>query len=468
MVAGSSLHCPASQGSFRPQQFPQQLFRPQSFRSRQPQPSDKCFACGQFGQTRHFAQTTAALTTTEPRQACPALPSTSSGTLSRLGTDEYFNVVVDPYSQSAGTDERDLLERSYEDYLEGSESVIVIRVGLELMLNFGKALALLNLSSALSVKEGYKIPFYYTPTPVYLQNNKTALQNSDFVRSAITELLKVGSVVECIVPPVVINPLSVSIQPNGKKRLILDLRHVNFFFVKKSKIKFEDAKSFPQCWLARPCAWACSFDIKSGYHHIEIFVSDQQFLGFAWVFEGVTKYFKFTVLPFGLSVRPYIFSKVMRPLVKYWRSKAISIVVYLDDGISAAQSFSKCEEHSLVVRSDLFQSGFVPNKDKCQWVPIQVICWLGIFWDFKNNSMFIPLEMISGIFDEVVKIMSRKSVSARNLARVTRRIISNFLIMGDVCKLMTKAMHRLIESRIGWDAQVVLDSDVLVELKILA
>ena len=118
--------------------------------------------------------------------------------------------------------------------------------------------------------------------------------------------------------------------------------------------------------IARPCAWACSFDIKSGYHHIEIFESDQQFLGYAWVFEAVTKYFKFTVLPFGLSVGPYIFSKVMRPLVKYWRSKAISIVAYLDDGISAAQSFSKCEEHPLLVMSDLFKSRFVANKDKCQ------------------------------------------------------------------------------------------------------
>ena len=155
----------------------------------------------------------------------------------------------------------------------------------------------------------------------------------------------------------------------------------------------------------------------------------------------------------------------MRPLVKYWRSKAISIVAYLDDGISAAQSFSKCEEHSLLAKSDLFKSGFVPNKDKCQWVPIQVICWLGIFWDFKNNCMFIPLGKISGILDEVVEIMSCKRVSARKLARVTGRIISNFLIMGDVCKLMNKAMHRLIECRRGWDAQVVLDSDELVELK---
>ena len=79
--------------------------------------------------------------------------------------------------------------------------------------------------------------------------------------------------------------------------------------------------------------------------------------------------------------------------------------------------------------------------------------------------MFIPLEKISGILDEVVEIMSCKSVSARKLARVTGRIISNFLIMGDVCKLMTKAMHRLIECRRGWDAQVVLDSDALVELR---
>ena len=128
--------------------------------------------------------------------------------------------------------------------------------------------------------------------------------------AAITELLKVGSVVECPFPPVVVNPLSVSVQSNGKKRLILDLRHVNFF-VKKCKIKFEDAKSFLQSLLARPTVWACSFDIKSGYHHFEMFESDQELWGFSWVLEGVTKYFKFTVLPFGLSVGPYIFSQVM-------------------------------------------------------------------------------------------------------------------------------------------------------------
>ena len=135
------------------------------------------------------------------------------------------------------------------------------------MFSFGKALVLLILF--LAIREGYKIPFYYTPTSVFLPNNKSALHNADFVLGAITELLKVGSVVQCPCPPVVVNPLSVSIQPNGKKRLILDLRHVNLF-VKKSKIKFGDAKSFLECLVASPCAWACSFDINSGTRELTL------------------------------------------------------------------------------------------------------------------------------------------------------------------------------------------------------
>ena len=71
-----------------------------------------------IGQTRRFAQTTVACTATEPCQAHPALPPASSETFNRLGTAEYFNVVVDlcSHDQTVGIEERDLLERSYENY----------------------------------------------------------------------------------------------------------------------------------------------------------------------------------------------------------------------------------------------------------------------------------------------------------------------------------------------------------------
>ena len=149
-----------------------------------------------------------------------------------------------------------------------------------------------------TILEGYKIPFYFTPAPATFGNNKSSLQHADFVHKAITDLLAVGSVVECSSPPSVINPLSVSIQSNGKKRLILDLRYPNSF-VKKFTIKFEDAKTMLNSFIDHSQNWFYSFDIKSGYHHIDIFPPDQDFLGFSWSFSGVTRYFKFTVLPFG-------------------------------------------------------------------------------------------------------------------------------------------------------------------------
>ena len=126
-------------------------------------------------------------------------------------------MIVDLCSFS-GLEEKDLVECSYADYLEGCDSVIVksrLRINVRFSEGIGASQFILSV-----IREGLKIPFYYTPTSVYQQNNNSALTYSDFVVSAITELLKVGSAVECPFPPVVVNPLSVSVQSNGKKKFI--------------------------------------------------------------------------------------------------------------------------------------------------------------------------------------------------------------------------------------------------------
>ena len=41
---------------------------------------------------------------------------------------------------------------------------------------------------------------------------------------------------------------------------------------------------------------------------MDIFHPHQQFLGFAWDFEGVTRYSTFSVLPFGLSTASFCFT----------------------------------------------------------------------------------------------------------------------------------------------------------------
>ena len=376
--------------------------------------------------------------------------------LARLGPDKYsdFDFDLDHIS----------LDSYFAEYFEGSSQVIVkgrLKANISFWQSIGASKFILD-----TLSFGYKIPFSREPTIVFLNNNRSALGESDFVESAIQELLRVGSIVSCTRPPEVVNPLSVSVQSSGKKRLILDLRHVNFF-VNKSKIKFEDAQSMLNFLIGESLSnlWAYSFDIKSGYHHVEIYPTHQRFLGFSWVFNGVRKYFKFVVLPFGLSTGPYIFTKVMRPLVKHWRSQALRIVVYLDDGLGVCGTKDTCLRQSLLVHSDLISSGFVPNKDKCMWIPSQLLRWLGFHWDFARGLLSIPEDKISVLLASIGEVFSSRVVTARMLAQVTGRIISCMLVFGHICKIMTKALHSVIVDRASWNAAgVFLTDEAISEL----
>lgn len=98
----------------------------------------------------------------------------------------------------------------------------------------------------------------------------------------------------------------------------------------------------------------------SGYHHIEIVPHHCTYLGFAWR----SNHYVFTVLPFGLSPAPYAFAKIMCPLVCWWCSKGIQIVVHLDDGICAVESERQASKTSGLVQRSLCQTGFVENEAK--------------------------------------------------------------------------------------------------------
>ena len=52
-----------------------------------------------------------------------------------------------------------------------------------------------------------------------------------------------------------------------------------------------------------------TFDLKSGYHQIDIRPAQHKYLGFAWEREGRRQFYPFTVLPFGLATACYIFTK---------------------------------------------------------------------------------------------------------------------------------------------------------------
>ena len=181
------------------------------------------------------------------------------------------------------------------------------------------------------IRCGYKIPFISMPPPQLFKNNGSAVNECVFVGGVILELLRDNRIEEVFSSPDIVNPLSVSVQSSGKKRLILDLRHINLH-IYKQKFRCEDLHTIKNVFAKD--FFVFSFDLKSGYHHVDIFPDHRKYLAFSWDFgKGHTRYFQFTVLPFGLSSAPFIFTKLLKPLITHWRSQGIPIPIFFDDGV---------------------------------------------------------------------------------------------------------------------------------------
>ena len=226
----------------------------------------------------------------------------------------------------------------------------------------------------------------------------------DFVEESISELLKCDSIIEAEKPPEVINPLSVSVNSSGEKRLILDLRYVNGH-VYKDKIKFEDWKCFEH-YLEGKKEYLFKFDLKNGYHHIDIFEPHQKFLGFSWIFKCSIKFFVFTILPFGLTSAPFISSKVeFRPLVKYWRLNSVKITCFLDDGIGIEYNYEEAKRKSEFVQQTLTKSGFISNIQKSTWEPCKILTWLRIDINLSSGTLKITKSQIENILNTISLIL---------------------------------------------------------------
>ena len=119
------------------------------------------------------------------------------------------------------------------------------------------------------------------------------------METTITDLLKAGSVYKVRQQDIAIcSPLGVVPKKNGKLRLILDLRYLNKHLSVR-KFKYEDLLVVSQ--IAAKGDWFITFDLRNGYHHIDIGREHWKYLGFSFPINGCVKYFVFTSLPFGLA-----------------------------------------------------------------------------------------------------------------------------------------------------------------------
>ena len=108
------------------------------------------------------------------------------------------------------------------------------------------------------------------------------------------------------------------------------------------------------CNMLQKNDYLTSIDLADAFLHILIHPSHRKYLQFQW--HG--RQYQFRVLPFGLSLSPLVFTKVLKPVLRWARRRGIRISAYLDDLIIVAKTKELSREHTRLVHAKLVELGY--------------------------------------------------------------------------------------------------------------
>ncbi len=235
---------------------------------------------------------------------------------------------------------------------------------------------------------GVSIPFTHLPSqtapprpyPVELELQPT-------IRDFVQDLLDTHVIVPVDKrPDQFVSPFFLVKNNDGSLRGILNVRTLNQDYLQTQKFKMETLlKVLP---LIRKGDWFGSWDVRKGYYNIAVHPEFQKF--FCFDFEGQRYMFKALVM--GISIAPYIFSKLMGTIVKFARTAGIDVSFYLDDTLLRGPSWLIAWKNLRVFGQLLELAGFLLHRDKSVYEPTQVIKYLGFILDSRDMTIRLPPE----------------------------------------------------------------------------
>jgi hypothetical protein len=243
-----------------------------------------------------------------------------------------------------------------------------------------------------------------------------SLHQEQLVLDLLQEYLAIGAVVELVCPQSLSVPqfldqwgvrhlvpwfvISKAEGTSQKHRLITDCRKVNRL-LQAPHFKMDHwGQNFP---FVRRGMWACKVDLKHAYFHLPLAKNLQEYL----VLQVKDRFFQFQAAPFGLSHLPFLWTQVMKTLVKAWRKKSINSFVYLDDVLVLAKSPNKLAKDMVYVLDTLAQSGLQINYKKSVLQPTQKVQHLGFLLDLEKGLLQVPVEKLSFMRKELKQLDSK-------------------------------------------------------------
>ena len=334
--------------------------------------------------------------------------------------------------------------------------------------NFGdKWKDLTSDSNILDIVYHCHIEFASLPTQFPFRANPEhsfASQEQVFVDEEISKLLNSGVIVQSTFSESdVVSPIFVRPKPDGSHRLIFNLKllnkNVSYHHFKMDTLETAVKLMTPGCFMT-------SIDLKDAYYSIPVAIEQQKYLKFLW--KGTL--YQFTCLPMGLTSSPRIFTKLLKPVFSYIRTKfGFSCSGYIDDSIYLDQSYQVCLLNTFKAVQLLASLGFIVHPKKSVVIPTQIIEFLGFVLNSVNMTVTLTTKKIAKITHLCQTfLVQNKMFTIREIASLIGSLTSTFpgvqygpLHFRSIEKDKTSA---LVCSRGNFDAKMILSSKSLEDL----
>ena len=107
--------------------------------------------------------------------------------------------------------------------------------------------------------------------------------------------------------------------------------------------------------------------------------------------------YKFRVLPFGLSLSPRVFTRVVAAVLAPLHLEGIRVLPYLDDWLIQAASRQQAIVDTARVVSHVQSLGFRLNREKSVLTPSRSVTFVGMILDSVSMLATLPPKRVDGL-----------------------------------------------------------------------
>ena len=308
------------------------------------------------------------------------------------------------------------------------------------------------------------------PPPTVLTNYISGKTHAREIGQHLEERLRNGSLellgrVGQVPPPRIVMPL-VMVTGTRKNRLCHDERFLNLFMAKK-QFKLDTLPLIPA--TLPHGAFMTNCDEKSAYDGVSLSPNSREFFGVQ--FGGW--FMRYTTLPFGWSLSPYIYQTIGMVVTNHLRRQGIVTLQYLDDrfiGPMLGGSHPILEPREATTRATfctvatLSALGYTLALQKSVLQPTQTLRFLGFDVHADSRQFSIPEEKKLAFKVLREDILRQKTVHLKSLQRLMGKCVS-FSLCVPSTKLYIRAMAAASARAARFSHTINLDKELRDEIE---